>query len=175
MTAVRDETMRSKELFVRHFRQTYGEYPDIPVWVATEVMSFGSLSRMLQGMVKNDQKMISNRFQLQPHILCTWMHHLVYIRNLCAHHARLWDRIWTIKPERPAGKDWQPPYLPSNSRLFATLLILRHLMKRIPAVGQFASQWQARVARHLDTPPAVSRWRDLMGLTADWSAHPAWQ
>ncbi|MDZ7618082.1 MAG: hypothetical protein U1E05_13845, partial [Patescibacteria group bacterium] len=54
---------------------------------------------------------------------------LVDIRNLCAHHARLWDRVWTIKPERPAGKDWQPPNLPSNSRLFATLLILRHMMK----------------------------------------------
>jgi abortive infection bacteriophage resistance protein len=69
LEALHDETKRSKELFIQHFSQTYIEYPDIPVWVATEVMSFGSLSRMLEGMVKNDQKMISSRFQLQPHIL----------------------------------------------------------------------------------------------------------
>ena len=170
---LRDEAERSREVFVMHFRQTYQEFPDLPIWIATEVMSFGGLSTMYAGMVKKDKWRISQRYAVQMDVLANWMHHLVYVRNLCAHHARLWDHAWTIKPV--LLKAWLQSPQPSNSRLFVTLLILRHLMTHIPAIGQFASQWHARVTRHLATPPAVSRWRDLMGLTADWSDHPAWQ
>ena len=34
-------------MFVEHFRQPDAEYPDLPVWVPTEVTSFGSLSKMV--------------------------------------------------------------------------------------------------------------------------------
>jgi abortive infection bacteriophage resistance protein len=143
---LRDEVQRSSELFVKHFAQTYTEFPDLPVWIATEVMSFGSLSKMVHGMLKRDQKEIAMRYRMQPHILQSWMHHLVYVRNLCAHHSRLWDRVWSIKPELPAGRDWQPPALLSNNRLFSTLLLLRHWMKCLPAIRDFVSRWQVRVA-----------------------------
>jgi abortive infection bacteriophage resistance protein len=171
---LRDEAGRSSELFVTHFKQTYSEFPDLPVWCMTEVMSFGGLSTMFAGMLRNDQRMIAQRYRLQPHILASWMHHLVYVRNLCAHHARLWDRVWTIKPELPAGKGWQPPHLLGNNRLFSALLILRHLMKHMPAVQAFASEWQTRVVTHLASPPTSPNPFGLMGLTANWNQHPVW-
>src|SRR3989304_1360214 len=120
------EAKRSSELFVNHFKNTYTEFPDLPVWIATEVMSFGGLSKMVAGMHKRDQKEIALRYGLQPNILRSWMHHLVYIRNLCAHHSRLWDRVWEIKPELPAGENWQPPPILGNNRLFLTLFLFRH-------------------------------------------------
>jgi len=169
-----DEVDRSSELFVTHFEQTYREFPDLPVWIATEVMSFGGLSTMFAGMLKKDQKVIAQRYRLQPRVLRSWMHHLVYVRNLCAHHSRLWDRVWAIKPELPAGNAWQPPVLPGNRHLFSTLLLLRHLMKYIPAIYTFASEWQARVNRHLADPPSAPNVLDRMGLTPDWDQHPVW-
>ncbi|MBN2024749.1 MAG: hypothetical protein JW809_18365 [Pirellulales bacterium] len=87
---------------------------------------------------------------------------------------RLWDRVWAIKPELPAGKDWQPPALPGNGHLFSTLLLLRHLMKHIPAIHAFASEWQTRVNRHLAAPPSMPNAIDRMGLNPDWNQHPAW-
>ena len=174
LSRLRDEAERSSELFITHFKETYSEFPDLPVWCMTEVMSFGGLSTMVAGMFKNDQRMIAQRYRLQTSILTSWMHHLVYVRNLCAHHSRLWDRVWAIKPELPAGKDWQRPALPGNSRLFATLLLLRHLMKHIPAAQTFASQWQTRVANHLANPPSVSNALNHMGLTANWNHNPVW-
>jgi len=171
---LRKEAHRSSELFVTHFRNTYDEFPDLPIWIATEVMSFGGLSRMFSGMVKTDQKAVARRYGLQPRVLRSWMHHLVYVRNLCAHHCRLWDRVWAIKPELPAGKAWGPPHLLGNSHLFATLLLLRHLMSRIPAIGDFASQWQTRVTDHLTTLPATSNPLGRMGLTTNWNQHSVW-
>lgn len=40
-------------------------------------------------MLKKAQKAVAIRYGLQSHILTSWMHHLVYVRNLCAHHSRL--------------------------------------------------------------------------------------
>ena len=79
---LRDEADRSSELFVRHFRDTYTEFPDLPIWMATELMSFGGLSTMYAGMVKNDKWKISQRYALQMDVLANWMHHFVYVRNL---------------------------------------------------------------------------------------------
>ena len=171
---LRKEAHRSSESFVTHFKNTYNEFPDLPIWIATEVMSFGSLSLMFQGMVKADMRPVANRYLLQPRVLQSWMHHLVYVRNLCAHHCRLWDRVWSIKPHLPAGNAWRPPHLSGNHRLFATLLLLRHLMSRIPPIHGFASQWQTRVTNHLATPPATSDPLVRMGLTTDWNQHPVW-
>lgn len=88
-----EEANRSSELFVTHFKQAYIEFPDLPVWMVTEVKSFGGLSKMFMGMSRSDQKSISSRYGLQPSIFQSWMHHFVYVRNLCAHHSRLWDRV----------------------------------------------------------------------------------
>lgn len=98
---LRDEAKRSTEPFITQFARSYVEFPDLPIWMAAEVMSFGSLSFMFNGMNRVDQKQISARYHLQPQTLKSWLHHLVYVRNLCAHHARLWDRVFAIKADLP--------------------------------------------------------------------------
>lgn len=169
-----EEAKRSRELFVIHYEKTYSEFPDLPVWMATEVMSFGAISQMFSGMLRTDQKFVSARYGRQPRDLASWMHHLVYVRNLCAHHSRLWDRIWSIKPDLPAGKLWAPPLLPSNNRIFATLLILCSMLKRCPSMTVFASEWCLRVEGLLKHPPSAPNAENLMGLTADWKNHQCW-
>jgi abortive infection bacteriophage resistance protein len=169
-----EEARRSSELFVTHFKATYAEFPDLPIWMATEAMSFGALSQMLSGMTHRDQKAVSVRYGVQHRVLASWMHHLVYVRNLCAHHSRLWDRIWSIKPTLPAGVAWGPPYLPGNNRLFATLLILCSLLKRCPTMTAFTTEWRQRVERLLAAPPSAAKACNLMGLTANWKTHPRW-
>lgn len=172
---LRDEAKRSSELFVIHFQKAYDEFPDLPVWMVTEVMSFGGLSKMYSGMMKSDQKTIAGRYGLQPDTLGTWMHHFVYVRNLCAHHARLWDRSWSIRPAILRSKDWQPPILPDNTRLFVTLLTLKHMLKRIPPTLSFTSRWSKRIEDFLDNPPSVARPLLPMGLTHNWKQHLAWK
>lgn len=172
---LRSETKRSSELFVVHYKRKYQEFPDLPIWVAAEVMSFGALSKMVQGMLKADQKRVSSRYRLQPGTLASWVHHLVYVRNLCAHHARLWDRVWTIKPDLPAGNVWLPPHLPSNTQLLSSLLIQSTLLRRIPAEQNFASDWRRRVelllGEHLPTCPDAMQ---KMGMPDNWRSHPLW-
>lgn len=175
LSRLREEAARSSEQFIDHFHTSYIQFPDLPIWMAMEVMSFGALSKMYQGMLRADQRMVAQRYRVQPGDLVTIFHHLVYIRNLCAHHARLWDRIWAIKPSLPRGQAWQPPRVPTNDRLFATLLILYHLMKCCPAIGTFAADWRNRVNRHLANPPMAPNPLTHMGMPPNWDQHPVWK
>jgi abortive infection bacteriophage resistance protein len=175
LTKLRGEAKRSRELFIDHYKVTYQEYPDLPIWVATEVMSFGALSRMLQAMTKTDQKKIAARYRLQPLTLASCVHHLVYVRNLCAHHSRLWDRIWAIKPDLPAGKLWSPPILPDNTQLFASLLLQSTLLRQILAEQEFAQDWRQRIQELIDThSPSCPASLSKMGLPENWNQHPLW-
>ena len=175
LNIVKEETKRSRELFVQHYKKNYSEYPILPIWEATEIMSFGALSRMYHGMVKADQKNVASRCHIQPATLGSWLHHLVYVRNLCAHHSRLWDRVWVIKPDLPAGKAWLPPGLPGNGRLFATLLLQNTLLRRCAAEQTFVADWRKRVASLITgQSPAVSNAALKMDLPADWQNHTLW-
>ncbi len=170
-----EETERSSELFIDHFKNTYTQFPDIPIWAAMEIMSFGALSKMFSSMMKTDQKAIAARYGLQPGTLASWIHHLVYTRNLCAHHARIWDRKWAIRPDLPPGKMWQPPALPSSARLFTTLVLQSKLLLHCKAEKAFARQWRQRVEALIDgqtpnVPDALAR----MGMPVDWKRHPQW-
>jgi len=63
------EALRSNEQFVQHFRTAYLEFPDLPVWMVTEVMSFGALSILFKGMLRQDQRAIAQRYGIQPSFL----------------------------------------------------------------------------------------------------------
>ena len=173
---LRKESMRATDIFVKHHKATYQEFPDLPLWVATEIMSFGSLSKMIQCMGKNDQKRIADRYGLQPYTLVSFVHHLVYIRNLCAHHARLWDRVWAIAPKLPKGKMWNPPLLPQNNRLFASLLVQVAFLRNIRAEKTFVRDWKKRmqdlISMRLPACPDPLR---KMGVPVEWLEHPPWK
>ena len=170
-----EEADRSKELFVQHFRRKYTQYPDLPVWAVTEVMTFGSMSRMIRAMHKHDRQNIASQYGVPAKVLFALALHLNYVRNLCAHHSRLWDRKWSIKPELPRSPDWQGANRVSNDRLFSTLLLMRKLMQRSTQVAPEAQQWKGRVETLLDTPPAVPNPSAVMGLTNNWKNHPVWK
>ena len=174
---LKSEAKRSKELFVTHFQSSYLEWPNLPLWVATEVMSFGALSVMIEEMQKAEQKAISARYGVQPDVLVNWGHHLSVVRNLCAHHCRLWDRFWSVRPKLPPNKKgWQPPHLAGNSRLSATLLILYQLLKRcLPTPDPYPADWRKRVNTYLGNLPATPNAAEKLGLTPDWFVGPLWQ
>lgn len=172
---LREEAKRSKERFILHFKTNYNGFPDLPIWVLTEVMSFGSLSMMFQWMQNAERRPIAQRYGIQPSHLESWMHHFVYIRNLCAHHCRLWDRDWSIKPDLPPGNAWSRRELSGNYRLAATLLILYRILLRCPTIGTFATDWNQRVGAVIAKPPSAPNANDLMGLNPPLSSNSLWK
>jgi abortive infection bacteriophage resistance protein len=172
---LRSESQRSSERFIGHHKEKYSEYPNLPLWVATEVMSFGTLSILYRNMFKADQKRVASRYRLQPGTFGSWLHHLVYVRNLCAHHARLWDKQFSVKPDLPPGNAWQPPQLYDNSHLYVSLLVQSFLLSAIHTEALTVGLWRRRVEKLVDAElPACPNALGKMGLPAGWKTHPHW-
>jgi len=128
--------------FAIHFRKEYG--PHLPIWVATEVMSFGVLSGLYGLMPEKDQSLIAARLQILTKdergdrgTLMNWLNNLRITRNICAHYGRLWNRVLNIlsvpgqvrnEPDSPLSSLLDNN---ANNHLYGILLIMRYLLLSI--------------------------------------------
>ena len=172
-----DETRRSSDEFIRHYAQRYSGFPTVPVWMLTEVMSFGGLSFFYKGLRNDrkngveDKKAIAGYFNVHHKQFGSWLHTLTYVRNVCAHHSRLWNRELAIRPDKSKDKNWLPPCTPRNDRCFYILLMLRHLM-RCSGNGE---EWAAETTALLQPIAENPRYRAAMGMPENWTEHPVWR
>lgn len=85
---LRDIT-RSKE---RHILRYTGTNDELPVWSAVETWSFGTLSKCIergaQGLLADE---VATSLGVAKAGFAYRVRALVYLRNRCAHHSRLWN------------------------------------------------------------------------------------
>lgn len=141
-----------KEDFVAHHEQNYGAA--LPIWVATEIWDFGLLSKFFAGMKYGDQNKIASRYGISGQHLASWLRTINFVRNVAAHHSRLWNRN---HPEPPKLPDTQPrQYLHhlakdefARRRTYGTLCILQTMLRVICP----ESRWSGEVKAHCLTFP----------------------
>ncbi len=164
---------RSKEDFVRHNRDKYGL--PLAIWIACEVWDFGTLSTLFNGMREKEQDAISGRYGVSNgRVFATWLRSLNYLRNVCAHHSRLWNRNIADQPKLPSAAElaWVAPFVAdrhARARCFLLLKITRHLL----GIVNPRSGWPDRMRVHLlDFPHLSHLGLKLagMGASADWEA-----
>ncbi|WAK04521.1 Abi family protein [Methylobacter sp. YRD-M1] len=163
---------RSKEEFITHNKIKYG-FP-LPIWVVCEIWDFGTLSTIFSGMTEADQDEIAYKYGLNNgRTLASWLRSLNYLRNVCAHHSRLWNRNIIDQPKPPkAGEvSWIDPFLDnfshSQARPFLLLCIAKHLLTIINP----SSTWGQRLkALLLEFPDLQHLGLNLagMGAVAEW-------
>lgn len=166
-----DAVKRSSEEFVERFRRKYTGEPRLPLWMAVEVMTFGQLFTLFRNLHRSEQQELAKAVDLYPPVLISWLHTLNFIRNACAHHARLWNRELPIRPILPDARhhpEWHIPVTLDNRRIFAVLTLLRYLLTYIDP----QNDWQARLEQLLaDYPELPIHW---MGFPKNWHECPIW-
>lgn len=159
------EEGRSAETFVTHYRQKYIDEVHLPLWMATELLSFGSLSKMYESLRARLRKHIARDFGQPQRVFTSWLHSLAATRNICAHHNRLWNRELSIKPELPV--QWGSSL--KNERFYCSATIIRALLNQT-APG---SQWADRLKAHFTSYPEVPL--HMMHFPTDWQHRKEWQ
>lgn len=126
----RGEIARSREEFVEHHRAAHGGV--LPVWAAVEVMDWGTLSRLFGFAPPNVQAEVSGRFGLRAPQLTSWLRALNVVRNACAHHGRLFNRAYAIRPRLPSvGTDRSlDTARASMNRTYGQLTLVQYLRVR---------------------------------------------
>jgi abortive infection bacteriophage resistance protein len=167
---------RARADWVTEYRKTYCT-PNLPLWMAVELWDFGLLSQFLAMARTPDRMTIARKFAVpNPEILVSWVRVLAYVRNLCAHHSRVWNNPIVNQPTIPrnntvprlehvASKPWM------QSRIYGGAAVAQHFLETINPT----SEWKYRLsALWTDFPeiPGVSA--QHAGFAAGWEAYPIW-
>lgn len=73
--------------YINYYREQYG---DIPLWVLSNVLTFGNLSKMFRVFPQSLKSKVSKNFApLNPHQVEQFLSVLTKYRNVCAHGERL--------------------------------------------------------------------------------------
>ena len=97
---------RSREIFKKHYDGKYDNTLRPPAWMIFETTTFGTVSKFFSNLkadlpARNEIVCFFGFKKSSAKILVSWLQHLNLVRNICAHHSRLFSRSFVIKPMIP--------------------------------------------------------------------------
>ena len=167
-----NEIRRSKESFILHYKAKYVEPTSPPAWMSLEVASMNLLAKFYENLRKCPEKRtIALAFGLtHENILESWMHSFAQLRNICAHHGRLWNRRLVNTPTIP--KRTTEPFILNKdfhiNKLYPQLCCIAYVLNIISPGHTFTF----RLKSLLDDFPIVEI--KEMGFTENWDKEPVW-
>ena len=166
---------QSKDEFVKHYKETYTDPYLPPVWIATELMSFGLLSKFVENLkLREDKNVIARYFNLDERVLTSFLRHLSTVRNFCAHHGRLWNRRFTVSYRLPDNPLELSEGLNRNSEkyLYNTLIMIDHFLRFI-VLNNEVDEWKENLIELINSDQQIDLFG--MGFPNDWKDKDFWQ
>lgn len=160
----------SKESFVKHFLETYNDgFP--PIWIATELLTFGEMITLFKCLKENDLIVFSDELKISKKVFVSWIISVNTLRNICAHHGRLWKRKTGGIPMIPRGSkymDWNNINNVDNNILYLHITILHYLCKHY----SLNREWENEVAVLFSENASITR-ADY-GFSDEWEKTIIW-
>ncbi len=143
-----------------------------------ELLTIGELSRLYKGLARNeDKQMIARFFGLHHTVFTSWLHTITYVRNICAHHARLWNRTFAIKPDvlKKPQQPWMDSIYENNKRAFYFMCVLKYLLNAAnpgnhlkEKIIQLFQKYEHVPVRFMGIPTNAA------GEMLNWKSEPLW-
>ena len=175
----RAKTVRRPEVFIKHYIDKYNKPSNPPSWMCFELLTIGELSHFYRGLRnKDDKKRIAANFDVHFTVFTSWLHSLTYVRNICAHHSRLWNKDLSVEPERlkkPVGP-WLGAAYSNNSRMFYFLCVLKYLLLRVNPENRLKEKMIQLFEKYPNVPiKYMGIPSDGNGNLLNWQNEPIWQ
>ncbi len=170
---IRQELRRTREEFIIEHSAKYTEPEFPPVWKTLEVTSFGTLSKLFCNFADNKiKKRIAREFNLPQHVVLeSWIKSAVVLRNYLAHHSRVWNRKFPIKPQMttPLRGEWVTPPVGNYDKLYSQLCYLQYLFNVIRPYNNFGFRLKVLLTEHLNVDASA------MGFPDNWHNESLWR
>ena len=171
IASLKKEINRSKETFIKHYKERYTDPSEPPAWMSLEISSFGLLSKLFTNLKNDDCKTdITKYFGLKSaKLLQNWLRCFSLIRNICAHHGRVWNRrMTTIRfPRKPLYN-----FIPSHSvlpyKIYAYASATQYILNIISPCHSFKNDLSKLME---DCPLAQEK---EMGFPEGWKETTFW-
>lgn len=173
ISSLRKEIARSNEAFIKHYNSRYTKPKEPPAWMSLEVTSLGLLSLMFLNLKKSpEKKAVARHFGLTDVVIMqNWIHAFCGIRNICAHHGRLWNRRLTTHIKLPYNTINEFPETGNvyNYKLYAALCCMEYVLRIISPESSF----KAKLMDLVNNCPMPQNEKE-MGFPPDWRSDPFW-
>ena len=175
MSAISSEISRSNDVFIKHnFDNHDGE---VPVWAAVEVLSFGTLSKIIKNLktgtgstysilATNYQYQSEKGIQVTPSkkMFSSWVQSVSVLRNMCAHHSRIYNRTIHTAPEILNTDKVMPAS--AHNGLYQILLAMKYLRSSNEDWTIFVDKFDKLIQKNNSIISLTA-----MNLPIDWKAH----
>ena len=161
---------RTNYIFISHFFETYTD-PFPPIWVIFEILSMGQFSILYNNSKKSPpRKAVADYFGVKETVFTTWLHTLVYIRNICAHHVRLWNKDLRIKVKLPikTTNRWLSNSNITSNKIYTVLAIIIYMLDTITPHNTFRQKVRNLLTKYPNTNITA------MGFPKDWESDQFW-
>ncbi len=166
----------SQEAFIKdHKRKRPNDDPE--AWKILEVASLGTLSKFYKNLTHNipEKSIIANEMGLNFHNeLSSWLEAITYLRNIIAHHSRIWSRNMVKRPtdilnnpktywfDRPlTNVQRKKPFL-----IISTLVYLCNYLSPENGIKE-------KILNHFASYPHVPIYK--LGFLNNWNQQALWQ
>ena len=167
-----DAIERSREPFIIHFKAQYGDSHALPpYWMLVNTMDFGMMLTLYRGASVEIRNSISGELGVSSRVLDSWLVTLNTVRNICAHHGRLWNRTLGTAPMIPNRENdnrWHEPIEIHSDRVFCVLTILSYLLLKVAP----ETKWRTRLFNLISQYPDLDTRK--MGFPTNWRESPFW-
>lgn len=173
---IKEQLVSNKaEVFIQHYAQKYDKPTNPPSWMSVEIMYFNHLSQICNNLKeRSDIAAIAKWFGLPPETFSSWLHSVNYVRNICAHHARLWNRDMNIVPMKlgfSKTKVWiSNPDTVQRSKMYYFVCMINYLLQ----TANPHSSFKTRLIALLDEYKHVVN-TGFMGFPTNWKEENIWK
>jgi Abortive infection bacteriophage resistance protein len=170
------EFKRSQEIFIKDQRSRYPNH-DADAWKILEVASMGTLSKLYKCLKHQlpEKAIIAKEMGLNLHSeLSSWLEAITYIRNIIAHHSRLWSRNMVKKPsvliKNPQGQWFDNPLAEVQTKKpFLIISCMIHLCNHVTPGHQI----KTRIIDLFNANPTIPTYK--IGFMNNWQNEPLWK
>lgn len=174
MSSVQREVERArKEDFIKEHFAKYSRPEFPPAWKTLELSSFGTLSKLYANCNDNGvKKRIARELNLPQHeVLESWLVAIGNLRNACAHHSRVWNRVFPMTPKVDLAlrSNWIGNVSMPVNKVYAILCCLQYLLDAVDEANEMRSELKELLKAY----PQVDV--SAMGFPSGWELEPLWK
>lgn len=172
LCALKLELQRSKDDFIKEHYAKYGKEAFPPAWKLLDLTSFGCLTKLFFNFSDTSiKKRIARSYGVPQHeILESWMKAINALRNSCAHHGRVWNRVMPVMPQMPTRmkSDWIRVVSQPANRFYHIFCCVTYWLNAVSPDNSLICDFKSLLNKYSNVDTAA------MGFPNQWEKEPLW-